>query len=113
VSALEWLNIVVDGDYLTIAFCKRATEASPMLQNLFFGRIQHSGTSREVVKPFVMAPQLLDYRSESGGRCEEMSMIEVLMVSTLRVICLQPIVDLYSLSLPIGTFITRSLIATA
>jgi hypothetical protein len=60
-----------------------------------------------------MAWQLFDYRSESDSRCEEMSMIEVLMVSTLGVICLQPIVDLYSLSLPIGTFITRSFIDTA
>jgi len=53
-----------------------------MLQNLFFGGIQHSETSREVVKPFVMAWQLFDYRSESDSRCEEMSMIEVLMLPT-------------------------------
>jgi hypothetical protein len=84
-----------------------------MLQNLFFRGVQHLGTQREVVKPFVMARQLFDYRSESGIRCEETSMIEVLMVSTLSVICLQPIVDLYSLSLPIGTFITRGFIDTA
>ena len=81
-----------------------------MLQNIFFRGAQHSGTQREVVKS---ARQLFDYRSESGIRCEETSMIEVLMVSTLSVIFLQPIVDLYSLSLPIGTFITRGFIDTA